>query len=179
MGSRRKNIERSLDRAVCVSLLPGSGTMSSRFTTILLAIAGGFLALPGNAAALADRSPFLSRTGQVAQGIAESANSLELRGVMSGPWGFLYYIFDPAKKRGVWAGPNEADNPFVIVSDISDGGLLDVRMTDGRLLSLRLRDGKVETGGQGGGSAEGLAQGSNPDGTPIEAEPRLSEAEKR
>jgi hypothetical protein len=68
---------------------------------------------------------------------------MELRGIMSDTSGNLYYVYDVGKKHGVWAGKNDAENPFVIISDDANDGSLEIRMKDGRVLDLKLREAKT------------------------------------
>ena len=113
----------------------------------MLVIFGGFMAAIGHAGALSERSPFLPGGVSGTPGIAASPDALEFRGVMSGPSGSLFYLYDPVKKQGVWAGPNETENPFTIVAADANGDDLEVRMNDGRRLHLKLLEAKIQAGG--------------------------------
>jgi hypothetical protein len=95
------------------------------------------------AAALVHDSPFLPFGVSKTQGIATSDSPMELRGIMSDTSGNLYYVYDLGKKHGVWAGRNDAENSFVIISDNANDGSLEIRMRDGRVLDLKLREGKT------------------------------------
>jgi hypothetical protein len=69
---------------------------------------------------------------------------------MSASSGYLYYVYDPAKKRGVWAGNDDRENSFTIVAANAEEGHLEIRMNDGRLLNLKLREAKILSGGNYG-----------------------------
>jgi len=114
---------------------------------VLLAISICPSAFAGQAATLAADSPFLARGPEGVQGAPKSADALELRGVMSGTFGYMYYVYDSAKHKGVWAGSNDTDNPFTIVAADAAEGSLDLRMNDGRLLHLRMREAKIAATG--------------------------------
>jgi hypothetical protein len=114
---------------------------------VLLAISSVLPAFAGQAATLAADSPFLPREKAGAEETAPSSDTVELRGVMSSSTGYLYYVYDSAKKRGVWAGSGDTEFPFTIVAADAIAGHLDLRMNDGRLLHLRLREAKVMPGG--------------------------------
>ncbi len=112
----------------------------------LLAVSGGLPAVSGQAPTLANNSPFLPRAIAGTQGIAKGADALELRGVMSGLSGYLYYVYDPVKRHGVWTGLNDMENSFTIVAGDAKEGYLEIRMNDGRLLHLKLREAKTLAG---------------------------------
>jgi hypothetical protein len=113
----------------------------------LLALSGALPAMASPAATLADVSPFLPRGMAGAQGTQLSSDVPELRGVMSGASGNLYYVYDPTKKRGVWTGLNDTENPFQIVAADAVAGSLAIRTGDGRILHLTLREAKTQSGG--------------------------------
>jgi hypothetical protein len=113
----------------------------------LTAISGGLLATVCRSATLADRSPFLPTALSRTKGGAAGVEALELRGVMSGSAGYLFYIYDPVKKHGVWAGSNDTENPFTIVAEDDSEGSLEIRMNDGRRIQLRLRESSKIAGG--------------------------------
>lgn len=125
-----------------------------------LAVVTLSIAIPATgvrAATLADASPFLPYGANGAQAGAANGGLLELRGVMSGSFGYLFYVYDPLKKRGVWAGANDAEIPFTIVEGDANLGYLEIRTNDGRLLHLKLLDGKILPGGQAAAAASGSA----------------------
>jgi hypothetical protein len=109
----------------------------------LFSISIALSAIDGQAATLANDSPFLPCKNAGSPSVATSAAALELRGVMSGPFGYLYYVYDPVKKKGTWVGMNDTENPFAIVAGDADEGYLEIRMNDGRLLHLKLREAKT------------------------------------
>jgi hypothetical protein len=121
---------------------------------LALSISSGLTVAAGEAATLTDDSPFLARGTAGTQGTAVNPDALELRGVMSSFNGYLYYVFDPVKKHGVWAGSNDTENPFTIVAGDAKEGYLVIRVNDGRLLHLKLRVAKT------------LADGTNAAATP-------------
>jgi hypothetical protein len=123
------------------------GNMNPLRLLALLAVSGGLPAFAGEAPTLADDSPFLPSATAKNQGTAVSADGLELRGVMSGSSGYLYYVYDPVKKHGVWAGSNDTEYLFKIVADDGKEGRLEVKMNDGRILHLKLREAKILSGG--------------------------------
>lgn len=142
--------------------------MKSSRLLALLAISGRLVAAAGRAETLADRSPFLTCGVTGTSGIATSANALELRGVMSGSTGYLFYVYDPVKKLGVWAGSNDTENPFTIVAGDANEGNLEIRMNDGRHLHLKLRESKTLAGGMSPAAAPTanavVGAGPNPTG---------------
>lgn len=113
----------------------------------LTAISGVLSPNAGQSATLADRSPFLPTGLSLTKGGAAGADSLELRGVMSGSVGYLYYVYDPVRKHGVWAGSNDTENPFTIIAEDANEGSLEIRMNDGRRIQLRLRESSKIAGG--------------------------------
>lgn len=117
----------------------------------LLTVSSALAAVAGQAATLADDSPFLPSGSAGNQGIAINPNSsvpLELRGAMSGPSGLEFFcVYDPVKKHGVWAGKNDTDNSFTIIAGDAKEGFVDIRMDDGRLLHLKMRETKIQAGG--------------------------------
>jgi hypothetical protein len=119
----------------------------------LLALSSGLAAAAGQAETLVNRSPFLPLGGSGTSGVAPSEGALELRGVMSGSVGYLFYVYDPVKRHGVWAGSNETESPFTIVAADPNEGSLEIRMSDGRHIHLKLRDAKTLTEGVNSGPA--------------------------
>lgn len=135
------------------------------------------LLLPAIALAspLASNSPFLPASSEAARlGIQSSPNALELRGEICGPDGDSFYIFDPAKKRGIWAGLKEPGNSFVILTANAEAGSVTVQMEDGRRLDLTLVESRT---GSVPGSAIATASSSSSD--EAVAEIPKTEAEKR
>ena len=114
---------------------------------VLAAISGGLLVTVCKSAPLADRSPFMPDALSRTNGGAPGSDALELRGVMSGSVGYLFYVYDPVKKHGVWAGLNDTENPFTIVAEDADEGSLEIRMNDGRRIQLKLRESSKIAGG--------------------------------
>jgi len=109
----------------------------------LAVVALGFQTQAVRSETLADQSPFLPCGPASGRGAAPGAEALELRGVMSGPAGYLFYVYDPKAKRGVWAGRGDTDNPFTIVAEDASADTLEIRMTDGRRLHLTLREARI------------------------------------
>ena len=109
-------------------------------------------AAPGGDQPLARQSPF----GAVAAEGSPGSPTLELRGIMSGPDGARYCIFDPASHASAWAAPDEPGHPFLIRSGSPVGNWAAVE-ADGRLLVLRLKEARV------------LAAPPEPAGAPEEA----------
>src|SRR5580658_10039732 len=91
---------------------------------------------------LAARSPFLPPQ-QADASPSDAAEKLELRGVMTGPGGTLYCLYDMEKNRCVWAEPKQAEDGFVIVSADAAASAVEVRTSDGRIIHLKLREAKV------------------------------------
>jgi len=73
----------------------------------------------------------------------------------------LYYIYDPAKKRGTWASLNEPGNPFVILGEDPIHEILTLRLDDGRILELEFHTTKVK----GSAAQDTVAQETVQDGT--------------
>jgi hypothetical protein len=121
----------------------------------LWTISSALSVVAAGATTLADESPFLPRVSAGSPGTAEGTDVLELRGVMSGSFGYLYYVYDPLKKRGVWAGSNDTDNPFIIVAEDAKAGYIEVRIDDGRLLHMKLREAKIQSAEIDAGAAPG------------------------
>ena len=112
--------------------------MSAR--SVLAALAGLALApgAPAGDRPLAGRSPF----GGVASEGSPGSPVLELRGIMSGPDGMRYCVYDPSRHSSEWAAAEEAGHPFLVRS--GDPALDAVTVeADGRVLVLRLREAKV------------------------------------
>jgi hypothetical protein len=110
---------------------------------VLLAFSSVLSAVACEAATLADDSPFLPHGSAGSHGAATSAGALELRGIMSASSGDLYYVYDPVKKHGDWAGLNDAGASFAIIAGNASEGRVEIRMNDGRHLSLILQETKV------------------------------------
>ncbi len=141
---------------------------------------GCFFATVCRAENLVEKSPFLSQRAGEEQAFSDVTNSLEIaRRDIRYPSGSSYYLYDPAKKHGVWAGRDEPGNPFVIVADNAFSGVVDVRMSDGRLLHLKLREGKIGAVGQGAGSSVAATPEPNSDGSSEEPTPTMTEADKK
>jgi hypothetical protein len=87
---------------------------------------------------LARQSPF----GAVAAEGSLGSPALELRGIMSGPEGARYCIFDRASQASAWAAPDEPGHPFLVRSGSPDGNWAAVE-ADGHLLVLRLKEARV------------------------------------
>ncbi|HVW22001.1 MAG TPA: hypothetical protein VHC86_12375 [Opitutaceae bacterium] len=112
----------------------------------LFAAALGLAGVPARAQ-LADSSPFLP--AGVAGGTSTDASALELRGILVGPEGTRYDIYDPAKKSGTWAGVGERGHDFTIRSaegDLSNGGRLVVQAA-GRTYPLTLKTARASASG--------------------------------
>lgn len=113
-----------------------------------LVVVGGLLA--GPIGARADRSPFLPPSVQdTGAGATTGPNGIELRGIMDGPDGVKYNIYDPAKKSSVWVGVNEAGNGFVIKSGDPNRDTVTVA-AGGQQLVLALKQAKTATAAQFG-----------------------------
>jgi len=118
----------------------------------------GFAWLPARAGAqLADSSPFLP--AGAAGGSSTDPSALELRGILIGPEGTRYDIYDPAKKFGTWSGVNEKGHDFMIRSADSDPtrGRVLVQAA-GRTYPLQLKSAHASAAGPGG---PGLQAGAN------------------
>ncbi len=72
---------------------------------------------------------------------------------MPGPSGYLYYVYDTLKNRGVWAGTNDPGDAFTVVGGNASEGSLDIRTNDGQVMHLRMREAKVLAGGNGNAAA--------------------------
>jgi hypothetical protein len=118
----------------------------------LIAASGGIQALAGQPASLVDASPFLP-SATVGAPAAPHAEALELRGIMPGASGYLFYVYDTAKKRGVWAGTSDPADAFTVVEGNAREGSLDIRTSDGQLLHLKLREAKILPGGNSNAAA--------------------------
>ena len=97
----------------------------------------------GHCAALVVDSPFLPHGYSGTQLLEKRADALELRGAMAGPSGRQYYIYDPTKKRGVWLGNDDKDNPITIISEDVDKGSVEIKLSDGRLVNLEMHEVKT------------------------------------
>jgi hypothetical protein len=91
---------------------------------------------------LADASPFLppGAAGTSAAGVDGAAP--ELRGIMSTSTGYLYCIYEPARKSSSWVGVNEGGHDFVVkaADPVRDSVTL---QSAGRIFTLALREAKV------------------------------------
>ena len=116
--------------------------MNPRALIPVLGITFGLTTIHADASTLAAKSPFIPLGTKNALSSETGTPPLELRGVMTGPLGSRYYIYSPAQKHGVWAGPHELENLFEIVSDDPVEGSLKVRMADGSIVDLEFREAK-------------------------------------
>jgi hypothetical protein len=100
------------------------------------------------AAELAPDSPFLAANARTTIGAAADRHDPELRGIMAGPDGVQYCIYDPLKKTSSWVGLHELGHAFVV--DAADPEREEVHLVtnDGRRLQLALRTAKVPVGPQ-------------------------------
>ncbi|HEX3729130.1 MAG TPA: hypothetical protein VHV47_04960 [Opitutaceae bacterium] len=147
--------------------------MSCPRLCLLSAAVLGFACLAVRAGAqLADSSPFLP--AGVAGGASADASALELRGILVGPEGTRYDIYDPAKKYGTWAGVNEKGHDFTIRSadpDPTRGRIL--VQAAGRTYPLQLKSARASAAGLGGpGMQAGNAGAANV--TPADEAQRLA-----
>jgi hypothetical protein len=96
---------------------------------------------------LAKDSPFLAPGAASRLETSSNGRSPELRGIMSGPTGVQYCIYDPQKKTDVWIGLGDTGYPFAVTS--ADAGSDTVVLTtgDGRQITLKLRESKVASQG--------------------------------
>ena len=94
---------------------------------------------------------------------------------MSGSFGYLYYVYDPAKKKGVWAGSSDTEYPFIILAADAVEGHLDLRMNDGRLLHLKLREAKIVANGVNATAPQAAV--ANAVVAPGKVTPRLTETQ--
>ena len=83
------------------------------FPRLLAAVLGLGALLPARGQ-LADASPFLPPGTVDAPGASADGGTLELRGIMSTSVGYLYCIYDPAKKSSSWVGLNEDGHGYVV-----------------------------------------------------------------
>src|ERR1700733_15366437 len=94
---------------------------------------------------LAPYSPFLP-AGPISKGArftpAEN-ETLELRGIMSGPDGDFFCIFDSKKKSGTWVRLRETGFPFVISSADVEREEVHLPTSGGQDIVLRLGEAKV------------------------------------
>jgi hypothetical protein len=97
---------------------------------------------------LAPNSPFLAAGSPPADRANSDSLNPELRGIMSGPDGARYCIYDPVKKTSSWVGLNEHGYPFVISAADPDREAVSLVTGDGRKLNLALRAAKVSGGAQ-------------------------------
>jgi hypothetical protein len=93
---------------------------------------------------LADASPFLTPGAADNPAAAAGADALELRGIMSTSAGYLYCIYDPARKSSTWVGINEGGHDFVVRSAEPDRDAVTVQSA-GRTFSIALHESKVAT----------------------------------
>ncbi len=103
-----------------------------------LAVLALGIAAPADDRSLATQSPF----GAVAAEGSPGSPDLELRGIMSGPDGARYCIFDRASHTSAWAAPDEPGHPFLVRSGHPDQNVATVE-ADGHLLVLRLKESRV------------------------------------
>jgi hypothetical protein len=98
---------------------------------------------------LAADSPFLANAAGAGGAPSRTGDgkTLELRGIMAGPDGTAYCIFDPQKGKSFWAGVGESGFPFVIVSADPETETATLRTGDGRKVVVALREAKI--GAQG------------------------------
>jgi len=123
-----------------------------------------------NAGHLADQSPFLPSTpGARQQNGALAADHVELRGIMTGPSGNLFYLFDPARKSGRWIGADDTEEVFSIVAWDADTESLELRSSGGELSHLRMHASKTLTAGLASEPAVANST-SAADGNPAAAE---------
>lgn len=149
--------------------------MKVRMELVVAAVVINFHIRSAHADPLAANSPFLPPlSGGPQASSASVAPPLELRGLMSGPAGNRYWIYNPSNKQGVWVGPNETGNAFVILADDSLGGV-EIRMDDGRRFRLKLHEAKV--GAEAVASAS--ASGPEPTGDATPGALPQTEAEKK
>jgi hypothetical protein len=109
-------------------------------------------AAAGRCGDLAMDSPFLPPGNGGNPALAKTTDALELRGVMAGPLGRQYCIYDPKKKCGVWVGMDDKESPITIVADDADEGSVEIRLSDGRLMNLKMHESKTASGGVGASS---------------------------
>jgi hypothetical protein len=125
-------------------------------------------------AQLADSSPFLP--AGVAGGTSTDASQLELRGILVGPEGTRYDIYDPVKKSGTWSGLNERGHDFTIRSadpDPAHGRI--IVQAAGRTYPLTLKSAKAAAMGPGGpGIAAGPGVANGTSVTPADEAARLA-----
>ena len=113
--------------------------MRSLFAFCVLA----FAALAVRAGAqLTDSSPFLP-AGNGGSTATSDGTSPELRGIMSGPGGMRFCIYDPAKKASQWLALNEEGKGIVIKSADPAHDTVLIADPDGRRMTLVLKEAKV------------------------------------
>jgi hypothetical protein len=117
-----------------------------RFAALTSCLLLGAAAL--GATDLAPNSPFLAAGASATTRGTPDGRNPELRGIMSGPDGTLYCIFDPSKKTSSWVGVNESGFSFVVAAADPNRESVSLVTTDGRKLELALRAAKVTGGPQ-------------------------------
>jgi len=92
---------------------------------------------------LAPTSPFLpAGAAGLAAGAGGPSGPIELRGIMGGPDGTAFCIYDTAKKKDIWVGLNETGHDFVVKSADASRDSVTVAY-QGRLMKLDLHTSKV------------------------------------
>jgi len=91
---------------------------------------------------LAPTSPFLPAGTAALAGGSGPSGPIELRGLMSGPDGTAFCIYDTAKKKDIWVGLNETGHDFVVKSADASRDTVTVAY-QGRLMKLDLHNSKV------------------------------------
>jgi hypothetical protein len=130
--------------------------MISHVRFFLIAAASGVLASAAIAGGLTGVSPFLPSDSAAAGAASEQPVSLELRGLMAGPEGALYCLYDTEKNRCFWLAPNQAAEQFAVLSGDVAAGTVKVRLGDNRVVILKLREAKIHDGASGPEAAAGL-----------------------
>lgn len=114
----------------------------------LLFLAAAFAAYPAAPTAaqnLSTRSPFMPEGGPAAGAPTDNA-PLELRGIVATKDGYLFGIYDPAKKQSTWARLNEPGSSFTLRSHDVANETVTVDY-QGRSMTLALKTAKVESSG--------------------------------
>lgn len=94
------------------------------------------------AAAISTESPFVPKNGQALAAPAENS-PIELRGVIAGPEGLRFAIYEPASQKGNWVKADEKGFGYVVKSYDAGRSAVSIEY-QGRVQTLTLKEAKFD-----------------------------------
>ncbi len=115
--------------------------MIPRLSSVFLVASLGLASV--QAQNLAETSPFMPVTRQVAPTVTENA-PLELRGIMGQGDERMFSIYNPSTKQSLWVRLNEPGREFVVRTHDDAAATISVEY-GGRALNLKLTEARIAT----------------------------------